>query len=313
LKRYVLPIVGTVLLLIYVSRLDLRALWAQVVDFPVADAVVVVALNAACVLVKAVRWRRFLGKLGTSTEFGRAYTAVLAAFFMGLVTPGTAGEFSRAASLDRDREKGVAVLVLEKFTDLLSLGILAALAAASFAASPAVFAGLLVALGAVLVAAYAAYFRLRNWVARPMKAVVLRLVSAEGAQSAGRVYQEFNRLTGGGSTVVASALYSVALWLLSLTQVALIYHGLGLTPSFRFVALTYFLPYLIGIVSLVPLGLGTFEMSLRQIGLHSASGIPAESVALVPAFFRVFVTLPLIGAGYACQVALALGRARSEN
>lgn len=306
MKRYALPVLGTALLALYLLRTDLGALGAQVVNFPVPTAAAVIALNAACGLVKTIRWRGFLRRRGTETEFPRAFLAVHAAFFMGLVTPGTAGEFSRAASLTRDRERGVAVLLLEKLTDLGSLGILTGLTVASYLASPAAFAGIVALVAVACGAAYLTYSRLRNLASRPLRAAVLRLASEEGVQSAGRVYQEFNLLADSAAAVLLSSLASAALWLLSLGQVALIYQGLGLRPPVRFVALTYFLPYLVGIVSLVPLGLGAFELSLREIGKRSADGIPGDVVGMVPAFFRAFVTLPLVGFGYGCQMLLSI-------
>jgi uncharacterized membrane protein YbhN (UPF0104 family) len=311
--RRLLPIAGTALLVFYLSRLDLRALGAQIGAFPPHYAAAVLALDAATGLLKAARWRAFLGRLGTRTPAGRAYLAVHAGFFMGLVTPGTAGEFSRAASLDEGRERGVAVLALEKLTDLVSLGLLAAATLAWHVAPGAPRVAALLLFAAAIAAWYVTYPRTRALAARPLRAAARRVLPAAGGDRAGLAAAEFGRLTENARAPAASLVYSLGLWGLSLAQVVLIYRGLGLDPPLRFAALTYFLPYLVGIVSLVPLGLGTFELSLRQIGLRSAGGLPGDVVGMMPVFFRAFVTLPLVLFGYACQVALAVVRSRPKE
>lgn len=307
MRRYLLLLVGTALLAFYFARTDLRALLEKTLAFPPLYALGVVLLNFACGLVKTLRWKRFLRTLGVEVRLGPAYLAVHAAFFLGLVTPGTAGELTRAASLATGRRQGLAILVLEKLSDLAVLAALVAVTAASFLRGAAGLALAVAGLAALLASGYLVYLRHSGLLLRPLRAVLPKMVGAEGAQGAQRLYQDFNDLLVNRRLVLASGLYSLALWLLSLMQVALIYRGLGSQPPWRFVALSYFLPYFVGIVSLVPLGLGTFELSVRQLAGAATRTVPSGVVEVVPAFFRVFVTIPLILFGYACQVALAVG------
>lgn len=310
MRKYLLLAVGTCFLIFYVARTDLRSLYEKAVGFPLLVAAAIVLLNGACGVVKTLRWTRFLARGGVTERFGHAFLAVHAGFFMGLVTPGTAGELTRAASLAAGRDEGLAILVFEKICDLAVLGGLVALTVAGFAGGPnALILTLLGLAGACGVGSWL-WSRHRGFVLRPLRRVLLRVFSAEGVKGAEQVFERFNKLATNLRSVAASLLYSLALWLLSLVQVALIYRGLEVRPSWGFVALTYFLPYFVGVVTLVPLGLGTFELSLKQLATSATAHVPAEVGALVPAFFRLFVTLPLVLFGYGCQAALTLMQRR---
>ncbi len=308
MRRYLLLILGTALLALYFGRLDLGALFERARSFPPPVALLVVLLNGACGAVKTLRWTRFLSRAGIDVPFGRSFLSVHAAFFMGLVTPGTAGELARALSLERGRGRGLAILVFEKLCDLGALAALAGLTVVGFTGGPRWLLATAAGLALAAAAGYLVWTRGGASLLRPLNRVLGTIFAAAGGDAAARVHDQFHALLSSPRAVAASTAYSVALWLLSTFQVALIYGGLGLKPSWGFVALSYFLPYLVGVVSLVPLGLGTFEMSLKQLAVSASEGVPAEVGSLVPAFFRAFVTVPLVIFGYGCQAATALGR-----
>ncbi len=304
-RGYALLFVGTALLLVYLFGLDLEELAARAEAFPVKLALLILGLNVFPGLIKTLRWRQLLRFSGVESTRGGDYLAVNSSFFLGLVTPGTTGEFSRALSLKKDSRKGFAILTFEKATDLLVLFVLAVAAATyELAAGPAAYvlpAALLVALAI----AYVFYVRFDRYFTHPAKLVVEKLLKTERAETARLSYWEFFGLLRNGKLLLASSAFSVLLWLVPLLQIKLIYSGLGIALPLTTVAATYFLPYLMGILSMIPLGLGTFDLSLSEItALYP--GIQFASLGVVPVFYRLVVTVPLIIFGYLCQVALTL-------
>ena len=313
MRKYLPLAIGTVLLVVYLSRTDLRTLYDKAIAFPPLLALAIVLMNAACGVVKTVRWKRFLAKGGVDVRFGPAFVAVHAAFFMGLVTPGTAGELVRATSLETGRDQGMAILIFEKLCDLGVLAALVALTVGGFIGGPPVLALSALSVAAACLVAYYLWTRHRGIALRPLRRLLLRFLDVEGVRGAEKTYERFLRLTTTPQVVAASLLYSLALWTISLLQVALIYRGLHVSPSWGFVALSYFLPYFVGVVSFVPLGIGTFDLSLRELAESASAGLPAAVGSLVPAFFRLFVTIPLILFGYGCQAAMTFVRSRGRQ
>jgi uncharacterized protein (TIRG00374 family) len=235
----------------------------------------------------------------------RDYLAVNAGFFLGVVTPGTAGEFSRAMYLGKEAPRGLALMTFEKLSDLAVLFLLVLVTATlQIKNGTAVGVGL-IAIVAGVGAGYVVLARHHGILVRPMKSLAKVMLSEKRYRNLRDMYWDCQSLFGNRRILSVSLLYSLALWFLPLIQVLLIYRGISLNISLRVVAFSYFLPYLAGIVSFVPLGLGVFELANQ--GLSHALGEYAASVKTVPLFYRVFVTLPIILFGYLCQVALSFG------
>jgi uncharacterized protein (TIRG00374 family) len=303
--RYAILAAGTILLVLYILHLDPEVLRSAVNGFDRSYAVAIVLLNLAAGLLKTGRWRYFLRKSGIDTGGLRDYLAVNAGFFLGVVTPGTAGEFSRAMYLGKEAPRGLALMTFEKLSDLAVLFLLV-LVTAILQIKNGVLVGVgLIAIVAGIAAGYFVLARHYGIMFRPMKSLARVMLSEKRYQNFREMYRDCQFLFGNGRILSVSLLYSLALWVLPLIQVLLIYWGISLHISLRVVAFSYFLPYLAGIVSCVPLGLGVFEFANQ--GLSLALGEHAASVKMVPLFYRVFVTLPIILFGYGCQVALSFG------
>jgi uncharacterized protein (TIRG00374 family) len=303
--RYAILAAGTILLVLYILHLEPNVLRSAVYGFDRSYAVAIVLLNLAAGLLKTGRWRYFLRKSGIDTVGLRDYLAVNAGFFLGVVTPGTSGEFSRAMYLGKEVPRGLALMAFEKLSDLAVLFLLV-LVTAILQIKNGIAVGVgLFAIVAGVGAGYLILARHHGILLRPMKSLARVMLSEKRYQNLRDMYWDCQSLFGNGRILSVSLLYSLALWFLPLIQVLLIYWGISLHISLRVVAFSYFLPYLAGIVSFVPLGLGVFEFANQ--GLSHALGEYAASVKTVPLFYRVFVTLPIIFFGYVCQVALSFG------
>lgn len=302
-KRILLLGAGTALLILYLRGLDFSAVPEAASRFSLGMVVLVVSLNLFPGALKYLRWRHFLGRRGLAGGGFRSYLAVNASFYLGLVTPGTVGELSRAfVAGEGETGRATAVVAFEKLTDLVVLLILVVgSAAVQFTTGPTSW--LVVGAAVLLVGAgHWLFLRFDNLVTAPVKFLLERVVSRDRKLSLRDAYWEFYELAQDRRLTLVSVVVSALLWIVTLAQMHLIFAGLGWELPLKTTALALFLPYLVGVVSMVPLGLGAFELTMARVS-HSglAAGVVGDA-AMGPLFFRVLVTVPLIVGGYACHL-----------
>ncbi len=309
--RWALLVAGTALLAWYVGKLDTGAVKASLARFPAILAGEVLLLNLVPGLVKFARWRRLLHMEGIVTGRFMDYLRINAAFFLGLVTPGTAGELTRALTVEGDRARAMAIVSFEKFTDLFVLCLLA-MASVSYVLLPHQrFVGTVAATLVAAVGVYAVFLRANARLVGAAKRVLYALAPERLDRSLRFGLGGLNRFLRRPNVLLMSVACSTVLWLTPMVQMLLIYRGLGVALPVRIVAFTFFLPYLLGVVSMVPLGLGTFDLAARQAAtsyLREAANV----LALAPLAYRLFVTLPLVVVGYLSQIVMTALQARRE-
>lgn len=273
--------------------------------------VVVLALNATVPLLKMIRWHMLLGSCGVHVRRRDLLVPVSAGFFWGLVTPGTSGEMGRGFLLGIPRRVGVSTVLYEKVYDAIALLSLAL---------AAVFARLVLDRGSSHAVAYAvAIATVLVLHAAPL--VLARLVHADEAAANGarlrdravRVLAATRGLARAPRVAVWSAIVSLLLWGITGAQFIILIRVLG-APTFPWsgVGLGFFVPYIAGIVSLVPLGLGVLELTVSALLARYYAVSPATAHATALAF-RLLVTLPFVLWGFACyswQATAARRRAR---
>lgn len=313
-KRYILLGLGSALLAFYLARLDYDILVQRLDGFPLEYAIWIMALNALVGLVKVGRWRLLLSSRSFDGQFLDQYLAVNSSFFMGLVTPGTIGEVSRALRVAGNTSRAFGIVLFEKVMDLGVLLMLVAVAGISQFTEGAQSWGALLGCITIVTVVYAAFCKWHDPFRRPVKLLAQKLLSRHHVEAVRSAYRELYDLMRDPWTVIGTAAVSLLLWLLPLGQMALIYEGLGLDLYLKVVALLYFLPYLVGVLSMVPLGLGTFELSLGAVAMSAGvNGRPVIGIiAIAPVLYRVLVTLPLVIFGYGCQALLTLRSGRTS-
>lgn len=306
--------IGTILLGVYLWGLDYSSLLDAASGFSAGIAVAVLALNLVPGALKYYRWQRFLRGRGLEPGDFRGYLAVNASFYLGLITPGTVGELSRAFVAESDQAgRATAAVVFEKLTDFAVL-LLLVVGSAAVQFTTDFRSWLVVAAAAVLVGVVYILFRqFDHLMTGPLKFVLDRVVSDQRQESMRDSYWEFYELAGDHRLAVISVLVSAALWGLTLAQMHLIFVGLGWAVPLKTTALILFLPYLIGVVSLIPVGLGVFELTMSRVMESGTIGAGTAVAGVGPLFFRFLVTLPLVVGGYLCHLALMASRGRGSG
>jgi len=305
---------GTALFAVYLSRLDWGAVRQTRTAFPVGVAVLVIVLNLSTGLLKYSRWSRLLHwrRIDQQGSQFDEYLAINAGFFLGLVTPGTSGELARSALSEVPVSRALAIIGFEKLSDLSVLLLMVA-GSAVVQYTSGITSWL--ASGAIVFAtagAHAFFLRYHRLVTGPFRFLLKRFSGRSHIETARSVYQEFYELVGDRRALVYSALLSALLWALPVVQMHLILSGLGGDIPFKTSAFVMLAPYLIGILSMIPAGIGSFELAADQIGGRAIqmAGAAGQLGSLAPLYFRVLVTVPLIVLGYLCHVAVNIRRTR---
>lgn len=260
----------------------------------------VLLLSAAIPVLKLLRWHALLAACGVEVPRARLLVPISAGFFWGLVTPGTSGEMTRGFLLGISRRVGLATVLFEKLYDslaLLGLAVAALCARLTYGRTGSHVLEWLVA--AVVLAVF---------LAGPcLTAQRVPTVTPEAALAATGLRGRALGLLGatGGLArspriAALSAATSCAMWLLTGAQFVLLVRVLG-APAFPWtgMGLGFFVPYIAGIVSLVPLGLGVLELTVSTLLAHYY-GVGAPTAHATALAFRIVVTLPFVLWGFAC-------------
>ena len=311
-RRAGLLVLGTVMFAVYLFRLDWNAVRASRTAFPVGIAVIVILLNLLTGALKYGRWSRLLRTRGIEQRGSKLdeYLAINAGFFLGLVTPGTSGELARSALSEVPSSRALAIIGFEKISDLgVLLLMVAGSAVVQFTSGTASWvASILILLGTV--SAYVLFLRYDRLVTGPFRFLLARFGKSSHVETARGVYWEFYELLGDRRTLVVSAVFSALLWVLPVLQMHLILSGLDGQIPLKTSAFVFLFPYLIGILSMIPAGIGAFDIAAGQIGGRAIelAGAAGTLGSLSPLYFRLFVTVPLVVLGYLCHIALDMRR-----
>lgn len=315
-KRWALLVLGACLFSVYLIRLDWAAVSAAGLIFPVGTASFILLLNFGTGILKLRRWQGLLRSRGIDTprSLGQEYLAVNAGFFLGLVTPGTSGELARGALSNVKSSRAVALVAFEKTTDL---GILLLMVFASlvvqFTAGLAswVFAGVL---GVLCVLFYVIYMRFDRWLTGPVKWLLGKVVSEAKQDLARSIYWEYYELVASRRVLLRSCLYSTGLWILPVLQMHMILRGMGSAPPLKTSAFLFLGPYLVGVASMIPSGVGAFDLTVNELGGRALelAGSTMVAASVAPLYFRLLVTLPLIVLGFASYVMLNIRKGKAQ-
>lgn len=136
LGRAGLRLLGPVLLLVVLARLDHAALFdtlGRATPWPV---VLAVLLNVVNVHLKVVRWGVLLEVRGIAYPRRRQYGAFMSSLYLGMITPGRVGDVLRVQYLRHERgvsyAEGLASVVMDRIADLYVLVVFAALGVVRF-------------------------------------------------------------------------------------------------------------------------------------------------------------------------------------
>lgn len=292
-------------------------------DFDIGLTVAAALLSVPIALLLALRSYLIINRLGYSVRILSLVPITLVGLMTGALTPAYAGDFVRAPLFHRHYaipvSEGSAIVVYERAYSFLVLALTTAASAVALAVLESELAQM-IALGS---AAFLAI--LTALLARPISLIprALRMLAESGNPRRRRVLARLvspveNFLETGGqllsmvrlSVLVTAA--SLAIFAAMAAQLWLVAASLGLDLGPAEVWLALGTSLLAGMLSLLPLGLGSSDATLAVILTRYGSQQIAASSAVL---FRVVYNMPLVLAGalsYLLIQSRASGRAVPE-
>lgn len=123
-KSWLLRSVGLIILAILLTRMDFPALGRTLLQISPLYLLLALAANFAAVALKAVRWRYILISSGRTDTFPRVLAANFAGYFLGLLSPGQAGEFAKVALLPAGDARLLPGVLADRLLDVFPLVLL---------------------------------------------------------------------------------------------------------------------------------------------------------------------------------------------
>jgi uncharacterized protein (TIRG00374 family) len=292
LLRRVILLLGLVFFGLFLRKIELDDL--RNIQFLTAKFVVaIIAINVFVLLLKTWRWHFLLSRFHIRLSQGALFRSVASGFSLGLVSPGTTGEFARILKLPVEPRYAVSTTLFEKVTDI---GVLAYLSFMGifFLAFPSAGLALSLVVPLLLVAGLS-FAVVRSGVIRnAMSRMVIKSLRLDAIEL-GSIFSTLKSTR----VVFVSILVSLLLWIAPGIQYYMICRALNIQISFQGLVMSFYGPYLLGVISMIPLGFGVFDLGASRMlvrSLNEASGLADVSIIL----FRSLSTLPLVLFGLTC-------------
>ena len=295
-----LRLLGPLLLALLLLQLDARqALAALTRSDPI-----LVALSTVLILpliaLKTIRWQSILRGQGIRYRFWPAYVAYFASLFVGFLTPGRLGEFTKALYVWKDCQvsfaRSFSGVLVDRLFDLAAVLLVSLLALTTLVLDWAAWVGL-AGMGLLLAGGLAALlnpagFAWMQRLGRRAGSLGEKLFAEDGWVTEIRAgLLQLGGLPLWGAILLTGLAYALYFW-----QCFLLYQALGMGDVL--VPLTYpqvsYAVALGGLVTLLPIsisGLGTREAAM--IATLGAFGVPVERALAFS--LLVFVTFYLGG------------------
>jgi hypothetical protein len=279
------------------------------------------------ILFWAGRWRISLSAIGYRRRLRDLYLVIFGGIFITNITPFTyAGgdPLARGYLLNKTQRvpysTGFATILVELMLDLpifftfLMIGLLLSIYATSIAIAIFLIGIWLVTVVTLLsifsriVSSKAGSERLKRFLTRVFRTFRRRTKRAKIAAGVDDFYAGAHAIIGRPRIAVLVGSFSIILWLFGMARLFFIFQAFNYSPPIPMLLLAVTLPAIVGLLPLLPGGLGTVDVTIASVFL--LFGVPLEiagSVVLIERFI-VLVFGTLVGAGIASYLGVRTWR-----
>lgn len=120
------------LMLYLISKLDVNAIYEAFAQINMALLSLSLPFIALMYLIKARKWQALLDCINVQIPIRKSLEIILIGTFYGAVTPGRAGEVSRAFYLDAEKSRSIPTVIMDRVIDVICLLTLSVLSTALF-------------------------------------------------------------------------------------------------------------------------------------------------------------------------------------
>jgi uncharacterized protein (TIRG00374 family) len=123
LKRWGARFIGVALFIFFLFKFDFGTIGSHLAKFTLSHIGILGSMTFLFLLTKSLRWWVLLKQYGVDIPFFSSFSIYLAGMFLGLVTPGRIGDFSKAFYLKTYHNlilfRGLLISVIDRLLDLL--------------------------------------------------------------------------------------------------------------------------------------------------------------------------------------------------
>ena len=261
---------------------DVRGIAASLRSFNWWMLPAILALALGNYLLRFIRWHYYLKILDIALPIKDSLTVFMSGLAMS-ITPGKVGELVKSYFLKRMTDtamrRSVPIVFAERFTDFLSVVVLAGIGAFSFHhGEKVVWLGLLITLAALAIV-----------LSRPLTLRMIDVVAKlpfihKTAETLRTLYENAHTLLTLRPLVIAFVL-GFASWFCECVGFYLTIHALGFEMGVWQATFIYAFSTFIGAITFLPGGLGTTEGTMT--GLTILHGLPKDAAAAATIVIRV--------------------------
>ncbi|MBR9677729.1 MAG: flippase-like domain-containing protein [Nanoarchaeota archaeon] len=255
--------------------------------------------------LRTIRWKTLLSAQGYKIRFSPLFKIICFTWFFNSISPSKFGEAYRiwsAKKLDVSRSKIIALILLERFFDLVIIIILSFFFVYSAKITqPLITSALNMSLLFVIAGSFFLTLMLRkpSFAKKFMKSVFsLPLLSrfSEKFEHAWEKFQQGFRIFKNKKKIFNIFILTVTIWMLEIVSLAFVVQAFGITLNFYFLGFLAILTALITALPLTPGGLGIAEGALIMLFTYQGiSGDVGTGISILFRFATLYVTI-LVGA-----------------
>lgn len=305
LKNYLLPLIGVVILIIFIKNIPSELLSVSLREIGLINIIILLSLTALNLFLKAVRWRLLVFKIASakiSLKF--SFSTILAGIAGSSIMPGRV-ELTRPLMLKTEYDvplsRSVSALSIERVMDLVSLLVIMTLGILFLSTSISI-SFILPALAAVILV-LAFFFLITiftpHWITLIEK-ILFIFVRKENSREKIRqflisFFEGLSRLEK--RYVTGMTLFSIAINGIEIIRFYFLLQMTGLGVSLAAVGFAFTASILIGVVTMIPGGIGVTELSAAEIITSLIPSLPKGLVTSSVLLDRVIAYYLLVAAG----------------
>ncbi len=265
-----LPIFGLVLFIYILSKVNLEAVKDNFLRMDVRFLLLAFALTLPSLFIKTLKWKQLINPFKVKISWVEGFAAWVAAFFIGLITPGRIGDLARAFYLKEKMPVGKALttVVVDRALDILVLMTLSAVGLVFVLTNFNVHSSIptFIAIMFLLFIGILAFFLKKERAGKFFKPIYNLFVPEKYKETLksgfGDFYEGINVLMANKMAIVKSAVLSFVAWCVVSLQYYLIARAMGV--DINYIILFMIIPTVV-LVEILPIsfsGIGTRDATL---------------------------------------------------
>lgn len=284
--KNVVRVTGFVIFIAIILKINRSRVLELITSIDKLYLIISIILFLPQILFKAWRLQMIVQSQGVSHSIKDCFIVYAASMFVGIITPGKLGEFSRAFYLQAKNyplRKSFASVLLDRLFDLFFIFLIAVIGFIIFMDLPIIY------LYVFIVIAFLTFLIIFS------KRLNLFVFLPEKYREVANDLNEFLKFRLSKTKLFLSLIATVATWLVYFTQIYLLSFSLGIPISYFQLALCISMSAVVSLVPITISGVGTRDATLLIV--FSRIGLSAEyAIALSIIVLLIHIICGIIGA-----------------